>query len=534
MLNTQSEITNPLRFLNASPVLLLWCITALVYCVFAVLYTQIPINPDDAVFAYIGWMMSEGGTVYVDAADQNWPGQMIIHWLSALLFGNALWAYRALEVLLILPFSAWLLYRFVDQVYDRFAAILVVLLFPAMYMLSGFWNAGQRDIIAGPLLIGACWMMQQRFAGAGWHCLILQGLLIAMATIIRPTMLIFGPLLFLVDLLFMSRHQRSFAKVFLDHVIVAATILLTAALVIFYGSLTGSLAAWYEISVLFATQVYSQSIGLGESLVRVLPNLLNSWKLYLFVAVVGAFLLFKKNRVAFILILAVVPAAFISFLVQGKALGYHLSVMYSSLSILVAVALSMSFTILLRQKVAVLMLLLALALSAITVAGIAKKGVSLFASPLQLLLGQKDRYQHLSIYQADAAGDITVADTLQAAEYIIETTPNDATVLFWARPTHINIISGRPSPLREASIALLIEPTERFTAYSSWYTRIDTMFKQAPPQVLLLAKDEDTGDYVGFDKQNPQKGFSAIVMKNLPRYQKEQVFGNTELYRLKN
>lgn len=530
MLKLQSVITNPLHFFGIAPVAFLWLITAITYGVFSWLYFQIPINPDDAVFAYIGWVMSEGGTTYVDAADQNWPGQMMIHWLAALLFGNELWAYRAFEIFIVLPLMSCILYQFAAAIYDRFSAVLVVLMFPVLYMLSGFWNAGQRDMLAGPLLIAACWMMYRRLHGAGYSSLVYQGLFITVATVIRPTMLIFGPLLFVVDLLFIARHQRTFIKIFLDHVIVAVTILGTAALLVLYGAMTGALAAWYEISILFATEVYSQSIGPIESLSRVIPNLLNSWKFYLIAAILGAALLVRKDRLALCLMGAILPAALVSLLVQGKALGYHLTVLYAPLSVLMAVGLSFSYQTLTKKKVALPVLILSLGLIAITAMSVAKKSLTSFASPLSYVIGKIDRDTHLAQYVA--GDDVMVGDTVLLAEYIDETTPADAKVLFWGRPTHVNIVSGRPSPLREASIALLIEPTPDFSRYREWYERIDTMFKQVPPQILILAKDEDTGDYVGFDKLNPQKGFSSIVTKNLSRYQKEQVFGNTELYRL--
>lgn len=528
-MNKPNRIANPLHFLNAAPVLLLWAIAAIVYIVSSILYFQIPINPDDAVFTYIAWVMSEGGTVYIDAADQNWPGQMLIHWLAVVLFGNSLWAYRGLEIIILLPLCSWALYCFTDAVYDRFAAIFVALLFPIMYMLAGFWHSGQRDMIAGPILIATCLIMYRRFLGATWRCLLLQGLLIGLATMIRPTMLIIGPLLFLLDVFFMSKHQRSLARVFIDHCVVLMTILCFAALLMLYGHFTGSLGAWYEASILFATQVYSQSINAIDSLARVIPNLLNAWKLYLLVGVVGVFLLAKKNKVALCLIASILPAALISLLVQGKALSYHMTVLYAPLSIVLAVALSFSFRVMLAKKTSSIALILAIVLFSVTALGVVKKSFDTFASPFNFLVGISDRDKHLVNYVA--GNGVTVSQTVLAAEYIEQTTPQEATVLFWARPMHVNIVSGRRSPLREASIALLLEPTPNFSIYSLWYDRIETIFKQSPPEIILLVKDDTTGVYVGFDQQNPDKGFSNIVAQNLRFYQKETTFGNVELFR---
>jgi len=534
MSKINTSIANPFVFLEKVPELWVWAIIFVIYSFLSVLYFQIPINPDDAVFTYIGWVMSDGGTIYVDAADQNWPGQMLIHWLAVLIFGEHIWAFRALEIFVILPLSSLCLFTFTKKIYQRDAAIVVVPLFPLLYMLAGYWNSGQRDLLAGVLFIPACWMLLQRFDGADRNRLIFQGLFIALATLIRPTMLIIGPLLFIADLLLIKQHKRSIATIFFDHCIVGLTIILFGILIVAYGWLSGALSVWHEVSVLFATEVYSQSVGVFESLMRTIPNLLNSWKIYLLAAFAGAIIMFYKNKIILLLLLTIVPAAFISLLVQGKALGYHLTSMYATLSVLMAVGLGFSIRTLLQSRVPLLRFILIFLLLGLTAAILAKKSVTRFAYPVQYLTGKIEKLEYLSHYDTSLPGVLTVAEAYQIAQYIKETTSIDDTVLFWERPTHVNIISGRFSPLREASIALLLEPTEEFSAYSSWYDRIDTVFTDRAPAILLLVKDEKTGNYIGFDQQNPKKGFSSIVIQNLPRYQKERTFGNTDLYRLKN
>ena len=534
MSKLNQQIANPFVLLSKVPELLIWLVIFVVYCVLSILYFQIPINPDDAVFTYIGWVMSDGGTIYVDAADQNWPGQILIHWLAVLIFGEHIWAFRALEIFLILPLSSWVLYLFTKEIYQQNAAIVVVILFPLVYMLAGFWYSGQRDLLAGVLFIPACWMLLQRFNGAGRNRLVFQGLFIALATLIRPTMLIIGPLLFVADLLLIKHHKRSIATIFFDHFVVALTIIILVLLIVAYGWWSGSLSVWYEVSIMFATQVYSQSIGVSESLMKATVIILFSWKVYMPAVIVGVVLLFLNNKTSLVLLLTIIPAALISFLVQGKALGYHLSSIYPSLSVLMAVGLGFSFNTLMQSRLPILRYIFVLLLLGFTAVTLARKSVLQFIYPVQYLTGKLEKFEYLNIYNADSSGSLTTAQAYQIAQYIKETTSTDETVLFWERPTHVNIISGRFSPLREASIALLLEPTEEFSAYSSWYDRIDTMFTNRAPAILLLVKDEKTGNYIGFDQQNPKKGFSSIVIQNLPRYQKERTFGNTDLYRLKN
>ncbi len=68
----------------------------------AALYTHIPANPDQSIFDYIGWVAAEGGTLYVDAGELNWPGKMVMHWAAYELFGSSLWSYRRFDYALLL------------------------------------------------------------------------------------------------------------------------------------------------------------------------------------------------------------------------------------------------------------------------------------------------------------------------------------------------------------------------------------------------------------------------------------------------
>ena len=82
------------------------------YAFFGFLYLNTPYSPDHAVYDYIGMVVNNGGQFYVDAADQNWPGQMFIHAVSVFLFGTEIYSYRLFELLIILPLSVYILYIF--------------------------------------------------------------------------------------------------------------------------------------------------------------------------------------------------------------------------------------------------------------------------------------------------------------------------------------------------------------------------------------------------------------------------------------
>src|SRR3954464_12545503 len=70
------------------------------------LYANLPPNPDQSIFDYIGWVWIEGGVPYADAADVNFPGAMILHAMAVFFFGNRLWWFPLFDYLGLLGFVA--------------------------------------------------------------------------------------------------------------------------------------------------------------------------------------------------------------------------------------------------------------------------------------------------------------------------------------------------------------------------------------------------------------------------------------------
>ena len=146
------------------------------------LYVHLPPSPDQSVYDYVGWRLTEGDTLYTDVADQNWPGAMLLHALATALFGNHLWTFRLFDLLALLPLALAVLFLFLHRYYGRLAALLVLPVYLAMYVSADRWFSGQRDVIAAPLLIAAGMALLRRQEGGsrGWcgariTCSILPG-----------------------------------------------------------------------------------------------------------------------------------------------------------------------------------------------------------------------------------------------------------------------------------------------------------------------------------------------------------------------
>src|SRR3954471_11352777 len=116
------------------------------------LYTTLPVSPDHALFDYIAWSHLQGAPYYAGIAEQNWPGQMLLHEAAIRLFDVHFWTFRAFDYLLllvtVLAGSAML-----GRLGYGTAAAVFSVLYPAVYVCANPWTAGQRDIVAAGLLL---------------------------------------------------------------------------------------------------------------------------------------------------------------------------------------------------------------------------------------------------------------------------------------------------------------------------------------------------------------------------------------------
>lgn len=513
----------------------------IVYCVgwfvltliISTLFLLLPPSSDHVSFDYIGWIVSQGGTLYVDAADQNWPGQMLIHTLSNWLFGHELWSFRLFEAVVILPASCLVLYFFLNSVQQPLAAIMVMPLYQIMYMTSGMWGAGQRDLVAAPLLILAAGLMLQQFKKekSSVKLLVLQGACIAAATSIRPTLLLIAPLLTFMDFIVKRHTGRSFITIVKSHTVVALTILFVAALCVLVGLQSGAFYSWYEVSVLFSLEVYSGSKNMGESADKFMALVLGSWLWYVVWSIIGAVILWKKTPLALAFSSVVIPVTLVSFFIQGKGLGYHLLPLIPLMAMLIACVIAFAVNIFTAKKYNKFMLFLACVLVLVPAAGSAKKMLTTFRLQSQYVFGKISKHE---LYRHYGAGEaVTIEDTLLISAYINKTTPKDANILFWGQSCHVYNLTNRHSPIFAASAAVFQSPTQNFSLFQKWYAAIESQINEHQPNVLLLVKDKKQGGYLALkpiDTLNPK--FSDIVMKQLDQYTLEQSFGLVDLYRL--
>jgi hypothetical protein len=500
----------------------------------AFLLSQFPPSPDDAVYDYIGWRIVEGGTVYVDASDQNWPGMMFLHALSTALFGNGLSSWRSFDALLLLPAGTLLLALYAKHVFSWTAATWLVATYPIFYVCQSAWMVGQRDVVATPLLVAAALLQLRRSPRASAGGLLAQGALIGACTLLRPTLLAQFGVLALIDLV-AHRHQALRVIRHQTTVFVGVLLPLLAALAIGYSS--GSSAQWWADSIVYNVQVYGAHGSGGASRFEIAFSEavwgIGYWHFLFVLAAVGAVRLWRKSPVAVWLTLSPAITGYISYLAQGKGFGYHLGPWLPVLALFACGGLAWASDAARLWRTPGRDRVLAGAAALVLVmwaGGMAKKVSTFHGETLTRLMGADVP----SVFERMSAGEsnFQLSDASDLARWLRETTATNDTVLVWGRPMMPNFLSERRSPTRYSSFAMLDEPREGFGLYDVWEQEISAALDENRPAVICLFDDGAPDTYRYLPPPGDERRLSDLVYRLVKTSYREQArFGGAVCFR---
>ncbi len=495
-----------------------------------VLYTGLPGSPDQSLYDYMGWVLASGGVPYVDVADQNWPGKMVLHAIATALFGNHLWSWRLFDYGLLLATCA-LLWGLARRTQGRAAAWAVVPLYQTMYVLGTGWFAGQRDVVAAPMLLMAVWAFLGRVEGGPRRLCVFQGLAMTGAILLRPTLGLLAPLLALVDGVTLRRTGRRLPTWLADHAAVAATMGAALAALALAAVPSGALAAWRDVSLRFVTEVYAGSVGLGELALDTTRYVLGSWHWYLVLAGIGVVRWWRRTPLAAAALGAVAVTTVVSLVVQRKGFGYHLGPLLPLLALGMAPLVGASLRALVRRRAGDPHPALAALVLAVVVAGFASKLERLYGPELAWRSG---RMPHSAFLADHPAGDgVSVADAVAAADHLREVVPPGETVLVWGTPVLVNYLAERRSPLRFASMALLSQPERDFSLYPAWREEIRRALAEHPPAAVLLVRKRAGTGHLYLETRGGGMGsvFAPLVEAALQRaYGPSQPIGRFDVF----
>ena len=510
------------------PGVLAWIgICVVVWGVLGALYARVPPSPDQAVFDYLGWTVVQGDPLYVGGADRNWPGAILLHAASNALFGNQLWSWRVFDFGWMLV-GLLVLRAFAKEIFGSTAANLVLVVYPVMYVTSTGWFAGQRDVVAAPLLLVACLgaFRRMRRGGARWSAV--EGLGLGLATLIRPTFAVLGIALAVFDLVWGRHRDRSLVRVIADQA-VAASVAFGVLGLTWVLLPPESRAGWVDFGIRFNLEVdawESGSRSTGEALTTQLAWAVRCWHWYLAFAVAAAALGFRSSadRRPLGLLLLVLGVVIVSVGAQGQPTAYHLGPALPILGVLVSGAVGSSLGTLRRRPWKIAPALVAALVCLVAAAGLAKKVQGSLGTEARWYLGQASLDDVMRRYSGGLE-NVSTADLLPVADYLRERVPAGGTALFWGPSILPNTLAERRSPTRFVSFVLVTDPTPDFALYEDWRGEFERSLEERPPVVVLLI--QPSGQQRPGFLDDERRGFMDIVARLLKegRYRPGPRFG---------
>lgn len=299
---------------------LAWAISAPFLCI---IYMMIEPSPDQMQFDYMAWLSTQGAPYYAGSFDMNWPGAMILHEIGIGLFGVHAWTWHLTDFLLMQGITIMIVWA-LCLARLKTAAFIFLLLYPASYVTAGGWIAGQRDIIAGALLLATCALVLHRKERAGIS-LVGAGILIGYAVLIRPTFLSFAAIVAALELAG-AADRSSPLRLRCERVglLVLGGVSVFAGIAVL-GLRAGNLDDWYQQAIFFAVSVYA-----GDPPQDVIGNLgvafFRFWHWMTLGATVGlvAWLIRRGLDYPLALVAGLAVTMLISYFVQNKGFIYHL------------------------------------------------------------------------------------------------------------------------------------------------------------------------------------------------------------------
>lgn len=301
------------------------------------LYRTLDPSPDQSIFDYIAWLGSRGRVPYLDSFEINWPGAIVLHSVAHWIFGASSEAFRSFDYF-IMQAAALAASAMLWRGGARVGAALLLAIYPPIYVTSGLWMAGQRDIIAGEFLLVACfWLSRSRRSTSG---LCAAGGIMAFAIAIRPTYLSFLAGVVLLEIIWPANTPLAVQR-WRAIVAILGGALLVVLMFIAFSIATGSLDSWYEDGIRYALECYGAQAPPQSPTYVSFDLFAHSWHWITGLAIAGALCWVMRkdlDRFTLMVVLGAIATGILSFMVQHKGFGYHLGGVLPFLVVLATVA----------------------------------------------------------------------------------------------------------------------------------------------------------------------------------------------------
>lgn len=461
----------------------------------------LPLGRDQAVFALVGRIMSQGGFPYRDAFDIKPPGVHFVYALAALVAPGAMWVPRLLDLLALLVSSA-VLYRLVRPAGRAAAAIASAYLGVASTLCFRYWDLAQPEAFSNMLVLSGLLLCREARGRRGR--LAAAGACFGAALLMKYTAVLLLPLFALIarppfpkgdeD---SARPRASWAAFGLG----AAAVIAAALAYLAAGSALGS---FFDIQrrYLPGHGRLGLSDGLGSALVQgfeVARDLFGSAPFLLVPPLLGFVFLFVWRGTPTRWI--PVAGAFLAtagVVVQVKFFHYH----WIPLLPFLAWAAGAGFAAVAgrleaRSPWRRLALAAFVALGAVTLALSRTTWRPERFPALRYALGPTTRKDFLlqPIFGIPGRGDYSVAATLEAAVAAQEMCPPGGRVFVWGFEPFFYLAADRAPASRFIYTTPLLSPW----CPQAWREEVVTALRQSPPDLVVVVEQDALPWLTGHD-----------------------------------
>jgi hypothetical protein len=484
-------------------------------------YCSIAPSPDQSLFDYIAWQGIQGVHWYVGSFDFTWPGSLVIHEVGIRLFGVHHWTARLTDFILLQP-TVVAMYLFFSAADLKLAATGSALFYPIIYVTSGGWMAGHRDIVAMHVLIIAASILVTSCPKSTTK-LFTSGILVGFSVLIRPTYLIFLPLAFCCCFLPLKRSTLTSA-------LRAGLLLMLGALIApsaFFvaGFITSTLDRFIIINR-SVFELYAVPVSRARLFLLFVKNV-RTYFAWLSVAGLSGSFLWVNERTVWkqaALLLSMAFTSLLSFVVQNKGFGYHLGglIPVFSMSALGGVNLGI-----------------------IRWAGSAKpKALTVVAGAILCVIGAgtAQRIQHnIFPYLNSAFSYTTVEVSRETTDQLVSTISKEsdpASFFFqWGWNYDVGFLSQRLSASQFVNTGALSLIDDNDLRYRPWLQTFDQELSKNKPAFILLdlttlpnhATVDDRG--VQFREEVPSPALAILARHLNEKYSIRQKWRDSVLFR---
>ncbi len=464
----------------------------------AILYAQIPPNPDQMELNYAGWRMLHGERPYVDVLSCNWPGSLWMHMGAIAVFGNTLHAWRIADAFLMLATVAGVGW-FLRSAFDSLTAAIFMIFYPVLFYAGG-WLTGQRDFVATHLILLAAALHWKGWQSGNWRWQIGTGLCVAYAGLVKPPFFLALPVLLGAGSV-ISRSRDVLRRTPMSQAI-SLTLTVAAVVILAAVSLVGEgtpLARFWEIGIQFHLDAYSQAkLPVATRVGNLVTWIAEPWWWVAALAVISpTWFVRAENRrteslVAYGEILLFLLVSLVSYLWQGQGLMYHASGIYVCLVLLALISVA---AIAREVRASARMLRFsACVVSLCFLLGVGSRFATYYGPPLQFLAGRMDGKE---FYSRFTAGGLNVWEALSFARTIREaksTQPeSNKTILVWSLANVINNESGCRNASRFHTPPILLLALPPFEEAAQWRRQFVADVGRSNPFACVV-ENEPFGD----------------------------------------